>query len=491
MNFCFRSWLPGFLIVFSHFRLRLLDAGESLFEPSIYVQRRAALKGRVSQGLLLFLGHGESPMNYAANTYPFRQNSSFLYYFGIDLPNLAAVIDVEEGRAVLFGDDPSVDDIVWTGPQPTMAQLGERSGIEESRPASDLVPLLEEARKKGRRVHFLPPSRGETAVALEALLGLRRGAAALHASEELIRAVVAQRSVKAEEEVREIEAALAITREMQLLAMRTARPGRYERETAGAMHGLALSLGGALAFPIIFSVHGETLHNHHHGNLMNDGHLAVNDSGAETARHYAGDITRTFPVGGKFTERQKDIYRLVLRAQEESISAARPGVKYRDVHLGAARSLAAGLRQLGLMKGDTEEAVRRGAHALFFPHGLGHMLGLDVHDMEDLGEDLVGYDESVRRDPQFGLRSLRLGRALRPGFVLTVEPGLYFIPELIDAWKAERKHEEFIDYRTVDQYRDFGGLRIEDDILVTESGSRVLGTPIPKSIEDVEAACAR
>ena len=462
-----------------------------MFEPTIYLQRRAALVRRVPRGLLLFLGHGESPMNYAANTYPFRQASSFLYYFGIDLPGLAAAIDAESDRVVLFGEDLSVDDIVWTGPQPTVARLGERSGIEESRPRSALGPLLEEVRKKGRRVHFLPPFRADDAAALEGLLGFGPGAAAVRSSVELIRAVVAQRSLKGDEEVREIEDALRITREMQLLAMRESRPGRYEREVAGAMHGLALSLGGAPAFPIIFSIHGETLHNHHHRNPLAGGRLVVNDSGAESALHYAGDITRTFPVSGKFTDRQKEVYGIVHRAQSEAIAAARPGVKYRDIHLGAARSMAAGLKRLGLMKGDSEEAVRAGAHALFFPHGLGHMLGLDVHDMEDLGEDLVGYDESVRRDPQFGLRSLRLGRALEPGFVLTVEPGLYFIPELIDAWKADRKHEEFIDYRAVECFRDFGGLRIEDDILVTESGARVLGPAIPRTIEEVEAACAR
>jgi Xaa-Pro aminopeptidase len=277
---------------------------------------------------------------------------------------------------------------------------------------------------------------------------------------------------------------------MQTHAMRMTRAGMVEREIAGAIHGVALVHGGELAFPIIFSVHGETLHNHYHGNVMQNGNIIVNDCGAESELHYAGDLTRTFPVSGKFTARQRDVYRVVLDAQQKALEAIKPGVPHSDIHLLACKALSSGLRQLGLMKGNIDEAVAAGAHAMFFQCGLGHMMGLDVHDMEDLGEQHVGYEET-QRSPQFGLSYLRLAKPLRPGFVITVEPGLYFIPELMDQWKAQRKFEQFIDYEVLETYRDFGGVRIEDDVLVTETGYRLLGKPVPKTIEEVEAACTR
>ena len=310
-----------------------------------------------------------------------------------------------------------------------------------------------------------------------------------HASVEFTRAVVAQRSIKAPEEIAEIEKAINITYEMQTYAMRATRAGMVEREIAGAMHGIALARGGSLAFPIIFSVHGETLHNHHHDNVMRDGNIVVNDCGAESELRYAGDLTRTFPVSGRFTERQRDVYRIVLDAQSKALDAIKPGVPHQEIHLLACRTLASGLKQLGLMKGDLDDAVAQGAHAMFFQCGLGHMMGLDVHDMEDLGDQYVGY-EGMQRSPQFGLCYLRLAMPLRSGFVITSEPGIYFIPELIDQWRAERKHEQFIDYDMLERYRDFGGIRIEDDVLVTDTGFRVLGLPVPKTIEEVEAACA-
>jgi Xaa-Pro aminopeptidase len=457
-----------------------------MFESSIYEQRRRALAKRVGSGMLLFLGNGESPMNYPANTFHFRQDSSFLYYWGLELPGLAAILDAESGKESLFGDDLTVDDIVWMGPQPTIRQLGERTGVRETHPMAKLGESIEDALRLGRRVHFLPQYRGENLITLSRLTGIGTSLLPLYVSHDFVRAVVAQRSHKASEEISEIEIAIDITGEMQTLAMKTARPGMIEREVAGAMHGRALSMGGNLAFPIIFSIHGETLHNHHHNNVMKAGDIVVNDSGAETATHYAGDITRTFPVSGKFTQRQKDVYRVVLRAQKEAIREVKPGVRFKDVHLGASKCLVEGLKELGLMKGDPDEAVRRGAHALFFQCGLGHMMGLDVHDMEGLGEQYVGYDETVQRDPQFGICYLRLARALEPGFVLTVEPGIYLIPELIDLWKGEGKHRDFINYDVVEKFRDFGGIRIEDDVVVTESGCRVLGKPIPKELAEVE-----
>jgi Xaa-Pro aminopeptidase len=321
---------------------------------------------------------------------------------------------------------------------------------------------------------------------IERLLGIRGERVNDHASVALIKAIVAQRAKKSDLEVREIEQAIETTGEMQTLAMRRARPGVYEREVAGAMEGAAVARGMQLAFPIIFSVHGETLHNHFHGNRMQAGQMAVNDCGAESARGYAGDITRTIPIGGRFTGPQRDLYLSVLNAQERAIEAVRPGVPFKEIHLLACRSLAADLKALGCMKGDVEEAVAAGAHALFFQCGLGHMMGLDVHDMEAIGEQYVGYDATVERSPAFGLKSLRLARALEPGFVITVEPGIYMIPQLMDRWRAEGRFTAFVNYDEVEKFKTFGGIRIEDDLLVTETGSRVLGPAIPKEIEEVE-----
>ncbi|GBE28385.1 xaa-Pro aminopeptidase [bacterium BMS3Bbin03] len=458
-----------------------------MFDLKTYRRRRETLKKNFQSGILLFLGNDESPMNYPANTYLFRQDSSFLYYWGLDLPGLAAVIDVDAGREILFGNELDAGDIVWTGPKPTAAENAARAGVDESAPFSDLKGLLEKAVQTGRPVHFLPQYRGENKIKLGNLLEIRPELLNGHASLDFRKAVIAQRSVKEGQEVEQIEFALDITREMHTQAIKMTKPGLFEREVAGRVEGLALSRGGRLSFPIIFSVHGETLHNEYHGNRMNPGDLVVHDSGAEAPSHYAGDITRTFPVKGKFSAKQREIYQLVLKTQLAAIDAIRPNVSYRHIHLLAARVMAAGLKELGLMKGDTDKAVQEGAHALFFPHGLGHMMGLDVHDMEGLGEDLVGYDEEIQRSDQFGLAYLRLGKRLQPGYVLTVEPGIYFIPELIRQWKAAKKFQEFIHYEAVESYRNFGGIRIEDDVLVTETGHRVLGKPIPKAVDEVEA----
>ncbi len=461
-----------------------------MFPREIYIGRRATLKKSIESGILLVLGNEESPMNYAANQYTFRQDSSFLYYWGVDAPGLAAVLDIDSGTETLFGDDPTVADIVWTGPQPLLRDKAARVGASQALPMAKLAETVATAVQKGRKVRYLPPYRPENVLKLERLLGIHPSFVKDYASAEFAKAVVAQRSIKAPEEIVEIETAVNITGEMQTQAMRMTRPGMYEREVSGAMHGIALARGGDIAFPIIFSIHGETLHNHYHGNVMQNGHIVVNDSGAESALHYAGDLTRTFPVSGKFTERQKDVYRIVLDAQQKGLEAVKPGVPFREVHLLACRTLAAGLKQLGLMKGDVDEAVAAGAHAMFFQCGLGHMMGLDVHDMEDLGEQYVGY-EGLQRNPQFGLCYLRLAKPLRPGFVVTVEPGIYIIPELIDQWKAERKHEQFINYQTLERYRDFGGMRVEDDVVVTETDHRLLGKPVPKTVEAVEATCVR
>jgi Xaa-Pro aminopeptidase len=461
-----------------------------MFPPAIYQKRRARLLERMEGGLILFLGNDESPMNYVDNPYPFRQDSTFLYYFGLDEPGLAAALDVDSGEVILFGTDPSLDDVVWMGPRPRLSEHAAATGVNRSRLVPELAAHVAAARRRGRAVHVLPPYRADRTLRLSELLEVPPGAVGGLVSRALVEAVVAQRSVKAPEEVEELEAALVITAAMHTLAMRETRPGRFEREVAGAVEGVALAHGTRVSYPVIFSVRGEVLHNHAHGNRLAAGDLVVNDSGAESPRHYAGDITRTIPVGGRMSSQQREVYALVLAVQEAALAAVRPGVPYRDVHLQAAHSLADGLKALGLMRGDVDEAVAEGAHALFFPHGLGHMLGLDVHDMEDLGETYVGYGEGFERSTQFGLRSLRLAKTLRPGFVLTVEPGLYFIPPLIDRWKAEGRHARFIDYDRLDAYRGFGGIRIEDNVVVEAEGSRVLGPPIPKAIDAVEALAA-
>ncbi len=458
-----------------------------MFPTEVYTARRRRLRKAISSGVILLLGNDESPMNYEDNPYPFRQDSSFLYYFGVDEPRLAAVIDVDEGTECLFGDDVTVEDVIWTGRQTPLAEKARRAGVEQTAPSGDLASVLEAARKRDRVIHFLPPCRAEHTLQIHDLLNYPPEMVGQLVSEPLIRAVVSQRSVKAPEEVEQIELALRISYQMQTMAMKLARPGVVEREVVGAMAGIATALGVHFAFEPIFSMHGETLHNPFHHNMLRAGDIAVNDSGAESPLRYASDITRTIPIGGRFTEKQREIYSIVLDAQESAIAAVRPGAEFRDIHRLACVKLVAGLKELALTKGDPEEAVEAGAHALFFQCGLGHMMGLDVHDMQGLGEDYVGYTDTIRRNPAFGWRSLRLAKAVEPGYVVTVEPGIYFIGVLIDRWKAQRKCEAFIDYEKVESYRDFGGIRLEDDIQVTEIGSRVLGPPIPKTISEVEA----
>lgn len=457
-----------------------------MFPSTTYIQRRKRLTDRIDSGVILLLGNEESPMNYKDNTYQFRQDSSFLYYFGLDCPSLAAIIDIDEDKEIIFGDEPTIEDIIWLGTQKPLGVKAQQVGVTKTSSVDSLAAILADAAGRGRKVHYLPQYRGDNIIKLEKLLCIPNAEIANCVSVELIKAVASQRSIKSGEEIVEIEAAMDICYEMHTAAMKTARPGMYERQISGLIEGIALAMGGRLSFPVIFSVHGETLHNHYHGNVMNTGDIAINDSGAESAMHYAGDITRTIPIGGKFSSRQKDIYSIVLQAQKTAIEAVKPGIEFRTVHLLAGEVLASGLKDLGLMKGDAAEAARAGAHTLFFQCGLGHMMGLDVHDMEGLGEDYVGYTDSIKRDPQFGFCSLRLGKALEPGHVITVEPGLYFIPELIDRWKVEQKLAQFINYDKVEEYRDFGGVRLEDDLLVTPEGFRLLGKPIPNSIEEVE-----
>jgi len=457
-----------------------------MFNKEVYTDRRKRLKEEINSGLVLILGNAEASFNYPANTYHFRQDSNFLYFFGLDHPDLAGVMDVDENKNYIFGNDVDMDDIIWMGPQPLMKDRAEEVGVENTEPFSSLGEFLNQAINAGRKIHFLPPYRGEHLVQLKQLLGFLTARTQDYVSVELIKAVVKLRSIKDKYEIAEIEKAVDIAFDMHTTAMKMAMPGVIEREIAGTMEGISLAQGGPVSFPIILSINGQTLHNHYHGNTLVEGRMMVADAGAETTLHYASDITRTVPVGGKFNQRQKEIYQIVLNANIRSIEAIAPGKTYREVHLLAAKVVAEGLKNLGLMKGDINEAVANGAHALFFPHGLGHMMGLDVHDMEGLGENYVGYDNEIQRSSQFGLAFLRLGRKLQPGFVLTDEPGIYFIPELIDQWKAEKKFTDFINYDRVETFKDFGGIRIEDDILVTDTGYKVLGKPIPKTVAEVE-----
>ncbi|MCX7973404.1 MAG: aminopeptidase P family protein [Candidatus Aminicenantes bacterium] len=458
-----------------------------MFEARVYQTRRQALKQKLGSGVALFPGNKEAPINYPANTYYFRQDSSFLYFFGLDSPNLYGLIDIDEDKEIIFGDDLSLEDIIWMGHQPRLQDKAKKVGIKEVRPLKDLEPTIKNFIAQGRKVHYLPPYRPETVLELAQLLEKPAEEIKAGASKDLIKATVALRSVKEEIEIKEIEAALNITREMYLIAMKMARPGKTEWELVGAMEGIALSHGCRLAFPTILTINGQILHNHDHSNRLIKGKLLVIDAGVESTEHYAADITRTIPVGWKFSQKQREIYEIVLKAQETALKAIKPGIPYKEVHLQTCQVMASGLKELGLMKGDIVEAVEQGAHALFFPHGLGHMLGLDVHDMEGLGEDYVGYNDTVKRSQQFGLGYLRLAKTLEAGFVLTVEPGIYFIPPLIAKWKKEKKHSQFINYSKVMEYIDFGGIRIEDDVLVTKDGPRVLGKKIPKKVEEIES----
>lgn len=462
-----------------------------MFKKEVYINRRNSLRKAVKSGIALFPGNTDSPMNYPDNTYHFRQDSDFLYFFGLNLQGLFGLIDFDSGKDYIFGNDVSMDDIIWMGPQPLIRDLAAKAGVSNTAPFSSVESIIKEALDKKRPIHFLPPYRGENKILLGSLLGENPCKMKSKPSEELIKAVVALRSIKEQCEIEEIEKAIEIAYDMQVMAMQMCKPGIMEQEIFGRIEGIALSKGRGPSFPIILSINGQTLHNHSHHNILKEGRMMVTDCGAETLMSYSSDITRTTPVGGKFSKRQKDIYNIVLKANVDAINATGPGVSNIDIHFLACRVLASGLKDLGIMKGNIDDAVTEGAHALFMPHGLGHMMGLDVHDMEALGENFVGYNEEVKRSTQFGTRSLRFALPYKPGHVFTIEPGCYFIPELIDRWKAEKLHTDFINYGEVEKYRDFGGIRIEDDILITGKGHKLLGKPIPKTVAEVEETCRR
>ena len=454
-----------------------------MFSAQTYIERRSALKRSVGSGVILIMGNEEAPMNYHDNTYRYRQDSNFLYFFGISHAGISAVIDIDSGEEIIFGHEFSMDDIIWVGPQPTLAEQARRVGVYRTEEPNKLPERL----KKALKVHFTPPYRFDNMIMMSEWLNIPTSQLKEKASVELIKAIVALRSIKSDEEIVQMEHAVNITREMHIEAMQKTKAGKKEYEIVAAIHAKALEGGGNLAYGTIFSINGQTLHNHYHGNTLTDGRLVINDSGAENAMFYAGDITRTIPVSKGFTEKQKEIYNLVLKMETESIVALRPGIQYREIHLLANKIMLEGMRDLGFLNGNVDEMLAEGVQGLFMPHGLGHAIGLDVHDMEDLGEKYVGYREGLERSTQLGLKSLRMAKELEAGFVLTVEPGIYFIPELIDKWKSENKFINFINYSKLDTYRDFGGVRIEDNCLITPTGSKTLGNPIPKTVEEVEA----
>ena len=455
-----------------------------MFAKETYVQRRAALKKQIGSGILLFLGNDEQGLNYEDNTFRYRQDSTFLYYFGLSFAGLAALIDIDEDREIIFGDELSIDYIVWMGTQPTLHEKGERVGIRETRPYAGVMDYLHRAVQKGQTIHYLPPYRPEHKLKLMDWLGIPP--AHQEGSIPFIRAVVAQRNHKSAEEIVEIEKACNVTADMHIAATKFIRPGMYEYEVVAEMNHVAESNNCELSFATIATINGQTLHNHYHGNKIQSGQLFLIDAGAEVESGYAGDMSSTIPVDRTFTPRQRAVYEVQNAMHLESVKALRPGIPYMDVYELSARVMVEGLKELGLMKGNAEDAVREGAHALFYPHGLGHMMGLDVHDMENLGEIWVGYDGKPK-STQFGRKSQRLAIPLEPGFVHTVEPGIYFIPELIDLWRGQQMFTDFINYDKVEEYRHFGGIRNEEDYLITEIGARRLGKKIPLTPDEVEA----
>lgn len=458
-----------------------------MFKKETYIERRRQLKKAVGNGVLLFLGNEYVGMNYADNEYPFRQDSSFLYFFGSNYAGLAAIIDIDADKEIIFGNELTIDDIVWTGIQPTIREKSVKVGIAETRPMADLKKYLDEARKRGEKIHFLPPYRGDHRVWLQELLGILPAAQPAEASLAFIKAVIAQRIYKSAEEIAEIEKAVDVSADMHIKAMQMVRPGMNEQEIAAAITQVAMSHGCSLSFPIIATVNGQTLHNHVQGSVMKDGQMLLLDAGAENAMCYCGDLSSTMPVGAHFDARQQEVFNILYSAHRAAVEMLAPGVRYYDVHVKGLSVIAQGMKDLGLMKGDPVEATVAGATAMFMPCGIGHMMGLDVHDMENLGEQYVGYEEGHAKSKQFGFKSLRLARPLEPGFVFTVEPGIYFIPELMDKWRAEKMFTDFICYDKLDGWKDFSGIRNEEDYLITPTGARRLGKYKPMTIDEVEA----
>ena len=464
-----------------------------MFDKKTYVSRRAKLKELVKNGIIILFGNNESPCNYPSNGYyPFRQDSSFLYYFGLNRDGLVGVIDIDNNTETLVGNDIDIEDIVWYGSVDSVRDMADSVGVAETAPMKSLKTICNDAMRQKRRIHFLPPYRYDIKLQIFDLLGIHPGQQKESASMELINAVVKMRSTKEQQEIEELERAATIGYKMHTTAMRLTKPGLTEKYIGGQVDGVAHSYGAMVSFPTIFSQHGEIMHGNPSMAVLESGRLALCDAGAETINNYCSDNTRTYPVNGKFTQRQLEIYSIVEACHDYVLDVAKPGVKYMDVHFAVCRLMTERLKDLGLMKGDTDEAVAAGAHAMFLPHGLGHMMGMDVHDMENLDQINVGFDEETRpRLDQFGTNCLRMGRRLEEGFVVTDEPGIYFIPALIDDWKTSGHCAEFLNFDKIETYKDFGGIRLEDDVLITKDGCRFIGKErIPYHPKDVEAFMA-
>ena len=460
-----------------------------MFDKATYVGRRAKLKELVKDGIIILFGNNESPCNYPSNGYyPFRQDSTFLYYFGLNRDGLVGVIDIDNDIETLVGNDIDIEDIVWYGSVNSVHDMAESVGVKNTVPMKSLKTICNDAIRQKRRIHFLPPYRHDIKIQIFSLLGIHPVQQKEAASMDLINAVIRMRSVKEQQEIEELERAAVIGYKMHTTAMRLTKPGVTEKYIGGQVDGVALSHGAMTSFPTIFSQHGEIMHGNPSMAELESGRLVLCDSGAETINNYCSDNTRTYPVNGKFTQRQLEIYSIVEACHDYVLDVAKPGVKYMDVHFAVCRLMTDRLKELGLMKGDTEEAVAAGAHAMFLPHGLGHMMGMDVHDMENLDQINVGFDEETRpRLDQFGTNCLRMGRRLEEGFVVTDEPGIYFIPALIDDWKASGHCAEFLNFDMLETYKDFGGIRIEDDVLITKDGCRFIGKDrIPYHPQEVE-----
>ncbi|SHN08757.1 Xaa-Pro aminopeptidase [Cyclobacterium lianum] len=455
-----------------------------LFSSNTYQERRQHLKKSLKGGILLFAGNEESSSNFKDNWYPFRQDSSFLYFFGLDLPGLVAVIDLDLDVEIIFGDELTTEELIWHGEKTKIADLATAVGVAQTRPLKDLQQYLDNGRK--RKIHYLPPYRPENVQKIVHWLNIDVAQVPAQASDDFIRAVVALRSIKSNEEIAAIDEAVNTSVKMHRRVMQQAGAGMKEYELRAMLTGEAMAAGGNLSFLPIVTIDGQILHNHNYSNTLSEGKMVLGDFGAENELHYAGDITRTFPVGKKFTEQQKEIYQIIYTAQQAAVRALKPGIRFLDIHLLACKKLAEGLKEMGLMCGNVDDAVENGAHALFFQCGLGHMMGLDVHDMEDLGEEYVGYTPTLKKSTQFGLKSLRLGKELEAGNVVTVEPGLYFIPQLMDQWEAEKLHKDFINYGKLTKFRNFGGIRIEDGFHINPEGSSLLGDPLESTIEEIE-----
>ncbi len=470
-----------------------------MFSKEVYARRRQTLVAKMAdsaaegkRGIALFIGNTEAPAQYKDNCYKFRQDSTWLYFFGIDQPLYAAIIDLDNGNETVFSNDVEIGDIIWMGPQPSVASVAASVGVEKSAPYTDLNAAVAKVLAEGRPVHFVKPSRYYNTMKIASLLGCGTDEVAGRFSLALTKAIISMRLVKEDCEIEAIDDACNLGYEMHTVARNSIVPGIIEQEIVGKMDGVTLSKGWGVSFPTILTQHGETLHNHLHDKIIEPGKLMVIDAGAESNVHYASDFTRTYPTSGKFTAKQREIYQIVCDCNEFAFSMTRPGISYREVHLKTMHLMLEELRALDIVRGDVQDMVEAGIAGLFMPHGLGHNMGLDVHDMEDYGENYVGYDDDQSRSPQLGLGSLRMARKLVPGNVITDEPGIYFIPALIEKWKSEKTDHGFVNYQKLESYYDFGGIRLEDDVLVTADGARRLGKErLPISPDDVEAAMAK